>query len=343
MNFKKLLVMSTCLACGLTLASCGEKTTTVNVGLGYAAAFNAAKSQFDVTTAMVAFDGDKIVDARIDVVQVKVGAESTGSEENGDLAYTGAVKLNNTNLNDEGYVTTKLELGKNYNMVQIGHSVAEVDVQIESFADWTAGKTIAEVKAAMDGTKLAEGTLANCTINVHEFVAAIESAWTLKSADTVNVSSFTTGVAINSKLSDGNHDGALDEVTVDIAGTLVSGGKVVAAQIDAVYFDLVVSSDKGAVSVNTASKYYDETTLSKSKKTLGDAYNMKPASQIQKEWYEQAAAVEAAAVGKTPAEIKALVKGEGELANATMVVAPYLSALAKATTYADLEHVGPQA
>ncbi len=40
-----------------------------------------------------------------------------------------------------------------------------------------------------------------------------------------------------------------------------------------------------------------------SKKELKEGYNMKPASAIGKEWYEQIAALEAYAVGKTPADV----------------------------------------
>ena len=83
---------------------------------------------------------------------------------------------------------------------------------------------------------------------------------------------------------------------------------------------------------------------SKSKRELGDAYNMKTSTQgCEYEWYEQAEIIEEAALDKTAQEITALVKNEGDLAGATIYLSNYLAALAKATTYAGLEHVGPQA
>ena len=104
MKLSKIFALSAVFACGLTLASCGEKPTEqptqqpsneetsakVSVGLGYAGsyawkeatAYAPALGQLDLSAAMVAFDEQgKILDARIDVVQVKVVPA-----ENGGLA-----------------------------------------------------------------------------------------------------------------------------------------------------------------------------------------------------------------------------------------------------------------
>ena len=97
------------------------------------------------------------------------------------------------------------------------------------------------------------------------------------------------------------------------------------------------------MSTDTASKYIGSDGLVISKKTLGDAYNMKPASPVGKEWWEQAAIIEAAAIGKTSAEIAALVKNEGDLVGATMTLDSYTAMLAKSATYAEKELIGPQA
>ncbi len=355
MKFRKLFVMSACVACGLTLASCGDTKdsnsgadtsssgattdkTSVNVGVGYKAVYNGT-SQVDVTTAMVAFDNaGKVVDTRIDVVQVKFAA----NEAKDGLA------LANTNVKD-GYVTTKLELGKDYNMVVNPNCVAEVDIQIEAFADWSKGKTPAEMRSfteakdhnGKDALYLKAGTLANCTIVVEDFIDAIESAWALKSATAVEVpSTFTTGIGMNATLKG-------KEVTVDVCGALVSGGKVVAASMDAVYLDFAVDATSGAVTLDTTSKYYDATKTAKSKKTLGDAYAMAKKNGGKEtctlEWYEQAAIIESGVVGKTSTEISALEKNKGDLAGATIELDVYLKAFAKAATYADMEHIGPQA
>lgn len=353
MKFRKLLVMSACVACGLSLAACdgGKKDpsatdsqapatkVSANVGLGYQASFNGT-SQVDLTGAVVAFDqAGKVLDARIDVVQVKFAANDAKD----------ALTMTNTNLNEDGTVQTKLELGTNYNMVKFGGAVAEVDVQIEAFADWTRGKTIAEIKAATEmkphgdeeAAYLKEGTLATCTIAVGDFVAAYESAWSLKNATAVELpNTYTVGIALGASVSK-------KEVAVNVSGVVVSDKKVVAAAIDAVCVDFTIDAESGALALDTAAKYYDAEKTSKSKKVLGDAYAMagknggNPACTL--EWYEQAAIVEAGVVGKTESEIAALVKNEGALAGATITVSGFVSGLAKAVKYADLEHVGPQA
>ena len=109
-------------------------------------------------------------------------------------------------------------------------------------------------------------------------------------------------------------------------------GKVVAASIDAIVVPVAIAEDR-ALTVDTNSKYVVDGKVT-SKKDLGDAYAMRPASPIEKEWDEQAAAIETAATGKTAEEVKALVAGEDELAEATMTVTSYLAAIAKATDYA---------
>ena len=103
MKLTNFLAMSAVVACGLTLASCGG-SKEVTVGIGYSGSFaeSYGNMQLDLSAAMVSFEADgTIVDARIDVVQVKVGANE---------AKDGLV-LKNTNVVD-GSVTTKLELGK---------------------------------------------------------------------------------------------------------------------------------------------------------------------------------------------------------------------------------------
>ena len=104
MKLRKLLAMSAVIACGLTLASCGEKKVTVGVGYSGSFAESYGNMQLDLTAAMVSFEDDgTIVDARLDVVQVKVGLNEAGD----------GLALKNTNAVN-GRVPTKLELGKDY-------------------------------------------------------------------------------------------------------------------------------------------------------------------------------------------------------------------------------------
>lgn len=77
-----------------------------------------------------------------------------------------------------------------------------------------------------------------------------------------------------------------------------------------------------------------------SKKVLKEAYGMKGASPIGKEWYEQAAALEDYVIGKTLEEVKGIKieggypKDEDLVSSVTMNVAEIMSALEKAVNNA---------
>ena len=103
------------------------------------------------------------------------------------------------------------------------------------------------------------------------------------------------GMKVNMTGSDASADGdgkSQSDVTA-CAVTLDSNGKNVGVSWDVVQCKTAVTT-AGKVTVADAVQ---------SKKELKEGYNMKPASAIGKEWYEQIAALEAYAVGKTPADV----------------------------------------
>ena len=342
MKLRKLLAMSMVVATGLTLASCGGNK--VYTGIGYNGSWDEAKNQLDLTAAFVAFNSKgQVVDARIDVVQVKVGLN----------VVKGGLALLNTNVKD-GSVTTKLELGKEYNMLNnpYGSKLAEVDTQIEAFADWTVGQTVEEIEAKIDPT-LGHGTAHHAelegkvTITCTAFVDAMKVAYANRSEKAVKVGKEAkAGIAMLSNLAY-NYGNPQTDISVDVAGVLVEGGKVVASEIDAIVYPLSISTF-GAISPKADSYYFQDKQLT-SKNTLGDKYGMKGVGTNHEtgevctlEWYEQAAIIEAGALNKTSAEIATLKANTGELAGATITLNSYVAALAKAAKYAEMEHVGPQ-
>lgn len=349
MKIKNLLVMSAVLACGLTLASCdepkpstsngGETATEVTVGIGYAHTFaeSSGNYQLGLTTAFVAFEEDgTIADCRLDVVQVNV---NTNEAKDGLVLKNEGVKVD-----DAGSVKTKLELGKDYNMKGSSAIQKEVDYQIEFFADWTVGQTVEEVKAKVDpskghGVAHHEELEGECTISCGDFVTAIEAAYANRTGETYEfVEGAQAGIGMVSGLAYGEKTW---EISVNVGGVLSAEGKVVAAAMDEIVFPVKVEGE--ALVGDTSSKYLTDGVL-KSKKVLGDAYAMAGTSPIGAEWDAQAEALEAAVIGLTSAEIKALKTGEGDLEGAcTMTIYSYVSALAKANDYAPLEQVGPQA
>lgn len=109
--------------------------------------------------------------------------------------------------------------------------------------------------------------------------------------------SLKLGLGMVANMSGGNAspdgDGKTQADVTACAVTLDSNGKIVGVAWDVMQCKASVTT-AGAVTVADSIQ---------SKKELKEGYNMKPASAIGKEWYEQIAALEAYAVGKTPADV----------------------------------------
>ena len=108
--------------------------------------------------------------------------------------------------------------------------------------------------------------------------------------------------------------------------TVDADGKVVACDVDTADITVSYTSEGKAVANDSF----------KTKRELGDGYNMKAYGGAAKEWFEQADAFETVVIGKTLDEIKALVadadKGTDEVVNAgcTIMVADFVLAIEKA-------------
>lgn len=106
-----------------------------------------------------------------------------------------------------------------------------------------------------------------------------------------------TGLSIATSMSAAKNGGV--QVTINFTAVTVDDNGV----IDAVVFD----SLQATVGVDAAGQLTtDPATLFQSKNELGEAYGMKVASSIGKEWNEQAAAFAAYCSGKTLDEVKAM-------------------------------------
>lgn len=134
--------------------------------------------------------------------------------------------------------------------------------------------------------------------------------------------------ATEDKDGQGSVDVTIAAVTVD------KDGKIVACDLDTMQNKVTYTTEGKAVA----------NTEFKTKRELGDDYNMVAYGQAKQEWYKQADAFEALIVGKTVAEIKALVvadtnKGTDEVANAgcTIMINEFVSAIEKAVANAKTE------
>lgn len=107
----------------------------------------------------------------------------------------------------------------------------------------------------------------------------------------------------------GEKDGS-GQANTTIAVLAIKDGKIA-------YLNLDVAQN--TVKYDATGKFTDELAAKDSKKVLKEAYNMKGASGIGKEWYEQAAAFEEYAIGKTVEEIVSmeLVESNGHMVPAS--------------------------
>ncbi len=112
-----------------------------------------------------------------------------------------------------------------------------------------------------------------------------------------------TGMAIVSKTSTSDADADAEgkaQVDSTVAAVLVGeDGKIISCKLD-------VAQNKVAVAADGS---FENTAEFQSKQELKEKYNMKPASPIGKEWYEQANAFADYLVGKTAEEVRAIEVG----------------------------------
>ena len=269
---KLLKVLAASALVATTLVGCGGKSPIAKAGLGVVTS-EVAKDysgnyQVNTTFAVVGLDSDgKIVDVKVDVDQSSPAAEGAKTK-------------------------SKKDLKEEYGMKSASGIQKEWYEQIAAFEEACKGKTADEVAAIetekkdeehnavpKTGTDLAAG----CTMNIGDFQAAVKKACENAvevSAETVNV-----GYVMNiGKDYAGN--GQLNTTIAMVAKD--ADGKIAAADLDVAQ----ISAAEGADTRTKTEKKED--------------YNIKAASGIQKEWYEQMAAFEAAVKGMTADEVAAI-------------------------------------
>ncbi len=293
-KMKKILVLI--ITALLLLSGCAKEPTTdpvvedkiYKVGVGVyttaeatdATAEELGTAAVNTTFAWVVTDADGvIVYAHLDTVQ---NNKST-------FDNTGAVV-------DQVLKVSKGQLLEEYNMKGASEIGKEWYEQVDHMEAWMIGKTLDEVI----NTELADGYPADAdlatgtTIHVTDFVAALEDA----SAKLVEVKNI---VSVGSDtFTSASFDGKIQFNTNAALVALDADGVVLYANIDVVQSKVEFDAT-GVVTLAT----------SNSKKVLGDAYNMKGASEIGKEWFEQAAAFETWAVGKAIDAVVGLELAEG--------------------------------
>lgn len=200
-------------------------------------------------------------------------------------------------------LTTKGEKGDRYqptteDVGESGDTATPWHEQVEEFCDFLEGKTGAEVSAlaATDGKS---PQIDGCDLILTDFILAVR-----KAADNAAPHKIGAGDDLRLAVSAAKSETATDQkpqYDVEMAAvTLDSGDRITGCVTDSLQAKLTIADR----AFTTVSGGID------TKRDKGDAYGMKSASGIQREWYEQADAFGVYARGKTGAELARLALGD---------------------------------
>lgn len=262
----------------------------------------------NVTIAGLAFDKDgKIVEAYIDVAQSKFSVKDDGT-----FAKKPA----------EVKFMTKQELQEKYGMKKASEIQKEWFEQAEAFQKYILGKTAEQVlgieTAKKDDHHLNVPTQADLvssvTIDIGGFQKAVKAAWDnaveVKGAKNLGLGVATTLGHGTKEATDDKGASVQFETTVALTAT-DDKGVVVKTVIDNAQNTVAFNKDG---SVMTDLKQPGTT-----KKALGDKYDMKKASKIGKEWFEQVQGLEKFAEGKTADQLAGLKLEKGKATDADLL------------------------
>lgn len=344
---KRILVLLMCLVLAMgVMTACGKKDendakTNVDTGTkggvktGLAVITSAELSkdagdadglaQADSTAAAVIVDENGvIIDCVIDVVQTKIKFSKTG-----EITTDPAAEF-----------VSKHELGDAYKMREASPIGKEWNEQATALSEYIIGKTLDEVKGiAIDekGTATSADLTSSVTMKVGSMLEAVEKAVT--NAVPLGASAGDKlGLGIISKLGKstknaGDGDGVAQAYTHYGVVTLGSDGKITSSIIDASQANINFSIEGKITS--------DKTATFQTKNELGDGYNMKGASPIGKEWFEQSKAFADYIVGKTVGEVTGIALNDSGAptstdltSSVTVSIGDFLTVIEKACTTA---------
>ena len=308
-------------------AASGDKLVLTNlstsIGSKSASEEESGCAQVDANLAILTMKEDVITSAIIDAVQSKMNFDLTGAIEG--------------EANSE--VLSKNQLGENYGLKQFSPIGKEWNEQTAAFCEYVVGKTAAEVAgiALTETTAPAEADLASSvTIAVGDFMALIEKAAAVEKTSDAVEAPVKTGYSLTTTV-EGANAGETD-------GTATTNISVVAVTVneEGVIEDCIIDAIQGKVSFGADGQLTSETGEILSKNELGDAYGMKVASSIGKEWNEQVAAIAQYAVGKTVEELKngaidetGMIKDADLASSATLYAGGFISAIEAAVNNAE--------
>lgn len=293
---RKIVSMLLVLAMMLTVSVCFAEEE-VSTGLGIITSISGSDAteekdglaQAEIAFAAVTVDANGvIVSCAIDTIQSKIYFNAKGE-------LTTAI---------DATFPSKMVLGDAYGMRKASSISAEWNEQAAVFATWCVGKTIDEIKnipVDENGKATDADVIASVTLKVGPFVSLVEKAVAnaqprgAKKGDKLYLASYTVCNSSKSATAEkaGNAQGyaAIGVVTVN-------EGVITSCCFDAVQANCAFDA--------TGKITADLTAEVPTKIEKGDAYGMRVASGIGKEWFEQAEGYCQFITGKTVADAIAI-------------------------------------
>jgi len=325
-NLKKTLALVFVLALTMSLfTGCGAKK---NAKTGFAvitSADHGSKSageddglaQADSTAAVVLIDSKGIIkDCVIDVVQTKI-----------NFTADGAIS---TDLSKQ--FVSKHELKDAYNMKGASPIGKEWYEQANALEAYVIGKSIDEVKGIKldDGYPAEKDLESSVTMAIGDMLDVVVKA--AANAEELGASAKDkVGLGIISTLGSsskdaGEEDGVAQAYTTYSAITLDKNNKITSSIIDASQTNVTFNA-AGEITSDLVGGF-------KTKLELGNDYNMKKASPIGKEWFEQSKSFSDYIKGKTVSEVTGITLVDGvasDLASSvTITIGDFLTTISKA-------------
>lgn len=326
---KKLSAALLCIAIVACFAGCGGKTDVTETTSSAESTANSNNSSSNTAkTGYAVFSSfSDVEDTELSIDSVCAGVLVDEEERIIDIMLDETQTKPDLDK-DNGTVSdlkTKREKKDNYGMKPASDIGKEWYEQVQAFEKWAVGKTADEIKAGVDDEGYASDTdlKAGCTINVSSFIKA-----TVKAVDNARELGASQKDKIRLKItvskSDESSDVNLQYDTDFAVVTLDDDGRITSCLVDSCQAKCTLKNGEFTV---------DEGDIP-TKKELGDDYGMKPASDIGKEWYEQAENFEKWAVGKTADEIKDGVDDKGYASDADLKAGCTMKISALASTVA---------
>lgn len=258
-----------------------------------------------------------VSDGQVNTTFVAVGLDSDDKIQYIDLDVAQGTPATNE------LTQTKEDRKEDYDMKKASGIQKEWYEQAAAFEDFCKGKTADEVAAIETEKKDEEHNAvpkagsdlaAGCTINIGDFKEAVAKA--CANAQEVEADELKLGRAMSYEADQGKDKN--EYLTTDLALIATdSEGKIV------------------KIDIETAKIKNDGSELRTKTEQQGD-YNMKGSSGIQKEWYEQVAALETGLVGKSVDDAAKLAGDDGKVsdtdiaAGCTISVTGFQNAIAAA-------------